>query len=251
MSQLAVSFKIELSCESLQSTEVVSVSFPDFPSGFDKITAAVEDKYSIPSYSQTIWVHGNRIEPHPSNTPASAYLQSGDTIKITYLMKCDCKSVKECVEWMCKCLEIVQKLKISANCDEVRSVFEENKTALEDNGQIYTLIGDLFIPWSDSIKKMNAHYFDHLGGVDLLVKLHQEMSWLRNNNLFMAIHSFCEFQESYYCSAIGNFSSDTALRKRITACGGLERCLATFMAYQVDDSQHSHLVNSALLAICK
>ncbi len=251
MSRSTVSFNVELCCESIEPSQTISVSFPSLPDQFDEIKDEVEEKCSIPSFVQTIWIQGNRIEPSPSNTPASFYLQSGDMLKITYPTKCDCKSVKKTVRWLSECMDIVNKMKKSEKREDVIALYEENEATLNDYLQMLVLKEYLFVSGGGSNEKMNACYFDHLDGVVILVRLHKEMSLLRRKDLSAELSILCRYLESCYCEALGTFASDTELRRRVTDCGGLERCLATFMAYPVDDLKHAHMFDSGLFAVCK
>ena len=126
-----VVFQIELVCQKLKSTEVASLSLPSFPTFFHEVKEAIEKSFSAPSYLQTLWVHGEKIDNHSADmAPSQFYLRAGDTIKVSFPMKCDCEKVKDITKWLSECLDIIQTLKSSLSEDEVKDLLSKNMRIL-------------------------------------------------------------------------------------------------------------------------
>ena len=242
---------MELYSEELKSTEIVSFSFPALPATFDEIKDFVENSFSIPSCSQALWIQGSKVYESQNCTPSSLYVQSGDTIKITFPVKCECDKVKEVITWLTDSISTIQNIKNLKTEQEVEALFGEQKSLLTDADLMTSLTEHLFTPWSDKVKLMNANYFDNLGGLLLLVKIHEEVKSLRNSNLFKSLHQFSERQESSYCSAFAMFAVNASLRRRVTQCGGLEKCFETFLMVKADESRAVHVIEASLHALCK
>ena len=122
-----VVFQIELVCQQLNSTEVASLSLPSSPTSFHDIKEAIEKSFSVPSYLQTLWVHGEKIDNESVGmAPSQFYLRAGDTIKVSFPMKCDCEKVKDITKWLSECLDIIHILKASLSENEVEDWLIKN-----------------------------------------------------------------------------------------------------------------------------
>ena len=144
-----VVFQIELVCQQLKSTEVASLTMPSFPTSFHEVKEAIEKSFSAPSYLQTLWVHGERIDNQSVGmAPSQFYLRAGDTIKVSFPMKCDCKKVKEITKWLSECLDIIHSL-ASLSADELKDLFSKNMNTLFNPSFAQSLMENLFYPMGD------------------------------------------------------------------------------------------------------
>ena len=179
-----VVFQIELVCQKLKSTEVASLSLPSFPTFIHEVKEAIEKSFSAPSYLQTLWVHGEKIDNQSADmAPSQFYLRAGDTIKVSFPMKCDCKKVKDITKWLSECLDIIQTLKSSLSEDEVKDLLSKNMRILLNPYFAQSLMEYLFYPMDDESKLANAWYFDYLGGIKSLVKIHREVRNMKSNGI--------------------------------------------------------------------
>ena len=250
---LSVDFQVELVCEELKSTQVVSLSLPTFPTTFKEVKDAIEKSFSVPSYLQTLWVHGVKIDSQSDGgmAPSQYYLQAGDTIKVSFPMKCDCEKVKKITKWLSECLDIVHSLQSAISEEEVKKLYYISSRTLLDYSSRRCLVDELFLPWGDKMKLTSAWYFDHLGGVTSLVKMHKAVQSLSIRGSFKPLHSFCYHFETVCCNAFVNFVADTALRRRATECGALDCSLNSFLGVTADNLQSTHIIKDSLMAICK
>ena len=247
-----IHFQVELVCEELKTTEVVSLGLPCFPSSFDDVKKAIEKSFSIPSFLQTLWVDGAEIDNQSSGiAPSQFYLQAGDTIKVSFPMKCDCEKVKEVTKWLSECLDIIHSFQNASSEKEQRELFHKGSSRLYDYDIIQCLIEDLFVPWDDKMKQTSAWYFDHLGGTTSLVQIHKGVRSLVKNAKFEAVRVYGIFFESISCDAFTNFAADTALRRQATARGAFECVLNTFVEAIVTNLEPNEVIEDSLMSICK
>ena len=103
----------------------------------------------------------------------------------------------------------------------------------------YCLLGlltsDLFVPWSDKTKHSNTCYFDHLGGIDLLVKLQEVVCLLWKNDCFIELYCFCKNRICNLCIVYANCAKNTILRRHVMESGGLNKCIEALLEASVDD----------------
>ena len=125
-----VVFQNEIACQQLKTTELASLSMPRFPTSFHEVKEAIEISFSVPSYLHTLWVHGEKIHNESVGmAPSQFYLQAGDTIKVSFPMKCDCRKVKEITKLLSECLDIIHSL-ASLSADELKDLFSKNMHTL-------------------------------------------------------------------------------------------------------------------------
>ena len=247
-----VVFQIELVCQQLKSTHVASLSLPCFPTSFHEVKEAIEKSFSAPSYLQTLWVHGEKIDNQSVGMAHSQfYLRAGDTIKVSFPMKCDCEKVKDITKWLSECLDIIQTLKASLSENEVKDLLSKNMRILLNPYFAQSLIENLFYPMSDESKLANAWYFDYLGGIKSLVKIHMEV---RNMDLYrklllFQINVICF--ERVCCILFTDIAADSALCRRAIECGVLECGLNTFLSNAPVNLHSNYLIDVSLSVICK
>ena len=245
---------VQLYSEELDSTETKVLFFTTFPTEFQEIKDKIEELFFIPSCLQTVWVHGSKVHESLSCSPSSLYLQNGDTIKISYPMKCEVDGVKNTVKWMADTITLFQKINICTKEEQVTRL-------LETHGSMFRSIDKLgqfrsfFISWADKTEEINTIYFDYLGGIDLLIKTQKEVIAIYKNTLLTSsnvttllryVHSL----ESTCCVALAIIARSSEYRRRITERGGLDTCIDVFLRNLVD---HKKLESAhcALFAICK
>ena len=247
-----VVFQIELVCQQLKSTEVASLSLPSFPTSFHEVKEAIEKSFKAPSYLQTLWVHGEKIDNQSVGmAPSQFYLRAGDTIKVSFPMKCDCEKVKDITKWLSECLDIIQTLKASLSEDEVKDLYSKNMRIRLNPYFAQSLMEKLFYPMGDESKLANAWYFDYLGGIKSLVKIHREV---RNMDLcgeLLLLQSIVIFFESICCILFTDVTVDSALCQRAIECGVLECGLNTFLSDRAVYMHSCYLIDIPLSVICK
>ena len=246
---------VELYSEELQST-VVEVAFSSFPATFREIMNRVEESLSIPCCSQVIMVQGSRIQDPEKSKPSSFYLQSGDTIKISYPMKCECDQVKEAVRWIAEGVTLFEKTKEFVSDEESASIYQEQELYMPNNMIQIDCLNNLFSPWSDKVKNMNCFYFDYLGGIELLVKFHREVrvvASLGDSDKLNLFRPYALYLEHLICSMFTLIARNGVYCRQITECGGLECCIDTFLKYAANKSldDHEKVIVSSLQAIGK
>ena len=248
----AFDIQVELVCEEQKLTEVVSLSLPSFPTTFDEVKEAIEKSFSVPSYLQTLWVHGVKIDNRSVGmVPSQCYLQAGDTIKVSFPMKCDCEKVKEVIKWLSECLDIIHSIQAAPSEEEVMELFSKNSGKVLHNFNIQSLIEDIFLPWSDKMKRTSAWYFHHLGGITSLVQIHKTVRSLTTDEKFKPLQRFFKYFERVCCSAFTNFAADTALRRQATEHGALDCGLSTFLGVKADDLKSDAVIEDSLMVVCK
>ena len=247
----SVVFQIELVCQQLKSTEVASLSMPSFPTSFHEVKEAIEKSFSAPSYLQTLWVHGAKIDNQSVGmAPSLFYLQDGDTIKVSIPMKCDCENIKEITKWLSECLDIIHSLKVSLSKDEVKDLLSNNMSTLFNSCLAQSLMEKLFRPMGDAVKVANAWYFDYFGGIKSLVKIHREVRNMDLCRKLQLLQSSGICFQSVCCSVFADIAADSALCRRAIECGVLECGLNTFLDTAVN--LHSYyLIDISLNVICK
>ena len=52
--------------------------------------------------------------------PSQFYLQAGDTIKVTFPMKCECVNIKKIAKWLEDSLDVIHSIKAASSDDEVK-----------------------------------------------------------------------------------------------------------------------------------
>ena len=252
LTNLSVVFQIELVCEQLKSNEVVSLSLPSFPTSFHEVKEAIEKSFSVPSYLQTLWVHGDKIDNQSVGmAPSQFYLRAGDTIKVSFPMKCDCEKVKDITKWLSECLDIIHTWKASLPEVEVKDLLSKNMRILLNPNFALSLIENLFYPMSDESKLANAWYFDYLGGIKSLAKIHREV---RNINLcgkLQLLQSNYICFERICCILFIDIAEDSALCRRAIECGVLECGLNNFLSNAPVNQHSSYLIDVSLRVICK
>ena len=247
----AVELRVELVCEELKSTEVVSLSLASFPTSFDDVKCAIEKSFSIPSFLQTLWVEGEKIDSlSVSVAPSQFHLRTGDTIKVSFPMKCDCKNVKEVIDGMSECLDIIHSLQSASSHNERNELFPKIYRLFHYD-HIQTLLDDLFFPWNERVKYTNALYFDHLGGITSLVQIHAGIQSLNAGTKPELLHVFCVTFEPSCCGVFANFAMDAALRKRATEQGALDCGLKSFLRVTAYNPESTYVIEQSLMAICK
>ena len=113
------------------------------------------------------------------------------------------------------------------------------------------LMENLFYPKSDESKLANPWYFDYLGGIKSLVKIHMEV---RNMDLcgkllLLQINVICF--ERVGCVLFTDIAVDSALCRRAIECGVLECGLNTFLSNTAVNLHSNYLIDVSLSVICK
>ena len=252
LTNLSVVFQIELVCQQLKSNEVVSLSLPSFPTSFHEVKEAIEKSFSAPSYLQTLWVHGEKIDNQSVGmAPSQFYLRAGDTIKVSFPMKCDCEKVKDITKWLSECLDIIHTLKASLSENEVKHLLSKNMRILLNPYFALSLMENLFYPMGDESKLANAWYFDYLGGIKSLVKIHREVRNIDLCGKLQLLQSDVICFERICCILFTDIAVDSALCRRAIECGVLECGLNTFLSNAPVNPHSSYLIDVSLRAICK
>ena len=83
------------------------------------------------------------------------------------------------------------------------------------------------------LTKVNAEYFQSLGGLELMVKLHKLVIKLRK--VQFVCHVNLPYFEYYISKAFANFAMASRFSKCVAKCGGLEGCIETFLIKPADD----------------
>ena len=110
---------------------------------------------------------------------------------------------------------------------------------------------NLFYPMDDESKLANAWYFDYLGGIKSLVKIHREV---RNMNL---CGKLLQLQSNVICFEricfilFIDIAVDSALCRRAIECGVLECGLNTFLSNAPVNTHSNYLIDVSLSVICK
>ena len=251
LTNLSVVFQIELVCQQLKSTEVASLSLPSFPTSFHEVKEAIEKSFSAPSYLQTLWVHGEKIDNQSVGlAPSQFYLRAGDTIKVSFPMKCDCEKVKDIIQWLSECLDIIQTLKASLSEDEVKDLLSNNMRILLNPYFAQSLMGNLFYPMVDESKLANAWYFDYLGGIKSLVKIHREVTNMDLCGKLLLLQSNVICLERVCCILFTDIAVDSALCRRAIECGVLECGLNTFLSDTAVNLHSNYLIDVSFSVIC-
>ena len=248
---------VQLYSEELDSTEENVLFFPTFPSTFQEIKDKIEESFFIPSCLQTVWVHGSKVHESVTCSPSSLYLQSGDTIKISYPLKCEVDGVKNSVKWLADNVSIFQEINNCTKVEQVDSLFDKysifrSKTYLQQ-------FENLFFPWTDKAKDINTIYFDYLGGIDLLVKTQKEAIAITKNSLLSCSNQYnistllryMRLLESACCIALANIAKSSEYCRRITERGGLDTCIEVFLINLDNHKEWMTSVDDALGAISK
>ena len=248
----SVQYLIELICEELNITEIVPLKLPCVPSSFDDIRNAIEISFSVPAFLQTLWVDGAKIDRQSSSgTPSQCYLQAGDTIKVSFPMKCECEKVKKVTKWLSECLDIIHSFKAAASEEEEKELFYKNSSRICHDDNILCLVDDLFVPWDDKMKETNAWYFDHLGGITSLVQIHKDIRSLVKKAKLTSLQDYGHYFERITCLAFTNFVADSALRRRATEECVLDCVLKSLLEETVDNNESKLVVEVSLMPICK
>ena len=245
---------VELYCEGQKRCERKPLQFDSFPSTFGEIKKKVEDSLSIPACVQTLFYQ--EVEMKDSCDPSSMYMISGDTVRITFPERGDCKEVKEVVEWLSKVTPVMKMYEKADEVDKILQITRSYASVLEDNTLIDTLIGVLFYPWSEKTKRVNCSHFVALDGLELLVTLHRHSVTVRRFPFIDETHYFSQLYELICCQAIANFAMDFTCRRMLTKLGGLEQCMESFLIHRISDDGHLstqcyNIVTMALYAVCK
>ena len=244
---------VQLYSEELDSTETEVLFFTTFPTEFQEIKDKIEKLLFIPSCLQTVWVHGSKVHESLSCSPSSLYLQNGDTIKISYPMKCEVDGVKNAVKWMADTVTLFQKINNCTKEEQVTSLLETHGSMFHSNYLVQ--FGSLFLPWTDKTKEINTIYFDYLGGIGLLIETQKEVIAIYDNTLLTSYNvatflHYIDSLESTCCVALANIARSSEYCRRITERGGLDTCIEVFLRNLIDHKKLES-ADDALVAICK
>ena len=177
---------VELYSEELKCKELKTLSFSAIPTSCQNILDKVEElsELSIPCCLQTMWLHMNKIQ-NPNKCEPSSYLQSGDTVKVSYPIKCEGEKVRAVTTWLVSVtetlemiLELLDRKDSSTTAKDFIASLKHPDNTSEHKKYLFFL-HNLFTPWSTKVQDMNCFYFDHLGGVSLLVKFSKQISMLK------------------------------------------------------------------------
>ena len=243
------SISVELYSEELkQREEVQSLSFPTIPSTFREISDRLEElsEWSIPTCFHTVWFQGNKIQDPSKCKPSSFYLQSGDTIRISYPVKCEGKLVRNVTSWLVSTTERFDK-EILPSSDSSIDIYRDFAKSPEN--QKYMTILSLVSPWFDKVKDMNCFYFDALGGVLLLAKLHKQIRKINNTGNLASSREF----ERLVSATLAMITRNDTYSKKISDVGGLDCAIESFLylsSYK-ESSITPTMVTSALHALGK
>ena len=114
-----------------------------------------------------------------------------------------------------------------------------------------TLMGNLFYPMVDESKLANAWYFDYLGGIKSLVKIHREVRNMDLCGMLQLLQSNVICFERICCILFTDIAVDRALCRRAIECGVLECGLNTFLSDTAVNPHSNYLIDVSLSVICK
>ena len=103
----------------------------------------------------------------------------------------------------------------------------------------------------DESKLGNAWYFDYLGGIKSLVKIHREVRNmdLRGNLLLLPSNVIC--LERVCCILFTDIAVDSALCQQAIECEVLECGLNTLLSDTAVNPHSNYLIDVSLSVICK
>jgi len=244
---------VELNCKEQKKCESKKLHFISFPSTFEDIKKKVEECCSIPACVQTLFYQ--EMEVGDSCDPSSLYMISGDTVKIAFPERGDCKEVKEVVEWLKKVTPVI-KMYDCTDQNKILDIRRRYFSVVRNEVLINTLIGVLFYPWVDKTKRVNCSLFISLNGVELLITLHRHSIQVRKSGSCDAAIFISNLYELICCQAMANFAMDFTCRRILTEFGGLDQCMQSLLI-DIKERESSSgielhdIVTMALYAVCK
>ena len=223
----------DLYSEENKSSELVCLKFPAMPLSFQEVVSEIERVSSIPSCSQTVLVQGSVIQNLAGTKPSSYYLQSGDTIKVSYPTKYQSDQVKTVVEWIERSTSLLDDLYYLEEA-EAKERLKKLNAHLDSLALQFKLLNeDLLYPWYDSVKDLNCWYFNKLGGTTLLMRFYQVLKSLEK---FAAFKKYATYFQVYISCILGMMARSQDHCREITKAGGLDYCIAIFKKTLQDNS---------------
>ena len=143
---------------------------------------------------------------------------------------------------------VLQKIRKSATTEkEVLPAFE----AVKDTDTYSDIYNSMLFNYYHRDTK-HVWSFDCLGGIDLLVKYHEEVYLITRNPFFEDIHRY--FIRSTMKPCIGYFqcANDNALRKRLVDAGALDKSIEVFLEAPINFSYDDmRRIFHSMRAICR
>ena len=169
-------------------------------------------------------------------TTQSLYLRSGDTVHVVCPEKGQVNEVKQVVQWLKTCCQVLTNLqhKCKLSGTETVHISKESLQILLNRVPSRLIRKVIFSSWSDPSNLVNSFHFDFLGGVELLVDFHRLLIQIRHHNLYN-YEKYSPYLEVICCEAISNFSMNHSLSRRMAQTGGLESCIDSFLMKPADD----------------
>ena len=224
-----VLLNIVLSCEQTTSSGIKQVHFKSLPTTPLEIKKKIEEDFSIPSCVQTL--HYQSMILKDSDQLQCTHFRSGDTLTVNYPIEAECKMTQNVLKWLKELYDLLK------SCDSESDVLSSSKIDTlilegERNNTVQDLSRNLFIPWSNKRKLMNKFYFQHEGGLDILMKVYGILvskEW-GEHGIFEENHIDLERTCSWaICNCIQTFP----LRRQVFKLGGLEMCSTTLLRRQL------------------
>ena len=243
---------IELYSEELKESEKSTLEFPQVPVSLEVVVNRVTTEFSIPGEYQTLWLRGNKIDD-PDNSKLSAlYIRSGDTLKVTYPIKCESQKINNLTKWLLDTTKFFNKINES-NPDDSSPLLSSFKTSINDFRKFLNNLNGCFTPWSSKLIDMNRAFFYSTKGIKLLVNFHKELTLLHKVDSFTQFKNIIMEFEGVVCITFSNLARNSVFCKRITDEEGLECCITSFLKYTSYESDwETHVtISQALQALGK
>ena len=212
-------------------TENGRVSFSSPPQVVKDVKLAVEAKFDIPVFSQTLVFDSLTLKDDQKLSYTRA--RSGDTFYVRYHSKADCAKIKELIEWLG---QLVSGFKKETPTISTGVSFKLNHLL---RSQVASSLGaNLFVTGAyGSLSLSNRHYFHHHGGTDRVLEVYRAI--LRNP--WDETPSAMKWIECRTLSALWNFTADStdnfALRSHLVRVGAMEMFAQSLLRTRIGESE--------------
>ena len=234
-----VVLNVVLNCEQTKSSETKQVHFKSLPTTPLEIKKKIEEDFSIPSCVQTL--HYQSMILKDSDQLQHTHFRSGDMLTVDYPIEAECEMIQKVIKWLKELFELLKSiaenvsfpneenhLLMSSNFQKIENLILEG----ENDDTIKILSATLFLPYEDKKKLINCFYFQHVGGLDVLIKVYDILVSKEWGDLGLDKNFHMHLEHTCSC-AISNFGQIFSLLRQIVQLGGLEICTTALLRRQI------------------
>ena len=257
-----VTLNVLLNCEQTKSSETKQVHFKSLPTTPLEIKKKIEEDFSIPSCVQTL--HYQSMILKDSDQLQHTHFRSGDVFTVDYPIEAECEMVRSVIKWLKELHQLSKSIE-----KDVAFFSEENDLMMSSNlrkienliieggrdGTTKALSETLLLPFDDKKKLMNHFYFQHEGGLDMLMKIYGMLVGKEWGGL--GIDKELQIDLEGTCSlTISNYAHTILLQRQVVQLGGLEICSTALLRRHIwdEDTLDTTIYNTlyyALIALCR